>query len=84
MLNSFIQEFSDYCKTLHYAGKSLKELSRYIGAFNDFINKDQLTDITQVRYNHLLYPFYFFVNLLVPKQANSFPGNETSKIVSIS
>ncbi len=54
MLNSFIKDFSDYCKTLHYAGKSVKELSRYIGAFNDFINNEQLTEITQVQYNHLL------------------------------
>jgi len=34
MLRLFIKPFLDYCRSLCYAGKSIKELRRYIDAFN--------------------------------------------------
>ena len=54
MLRLFIKPFLDYCRSLCYAEKSIKELRGYIGALNEFINKQHLTEISQVQYNHLL------------------------------
>lgn len=54
MLRLFIKPFLNYCNRLCYAEKSVKELRRYIGAFNEFVNKQHLTEIRQVQYNHLL------------------------------
>jgi site-specific recombinase XerD len=54
MLSSFIQPFLDYCHNLCYAKESVKELRRYISAFNEFVNKQFLIEIRHIQYNHLL------------------------------
>ncbi len=54
MLHCFFDEFKTYCKNLHYAENSVKELLRYVNDFNDFLIEHQVNDLLQLKYIHLL------------------------------
>jgi integrase/recombinase XerC len=67
MLHFYTDEYLTYCKNLHYADNSVKEMLRYVNDFNDFLIENQvsdrstdrsykstdLNDISQVKYIHL-------------------------------
>jgi integrase/recombinase XerC len=54
MLNLYISNFLNYCKTANFSERSLEALTCRLGEFNDFIKQNQIRSVKNIQYSDLL------------------------------